>query len=243
MGIAIDSAVQELARDLVRSERVNGVWYVNLPMSYPDGSFVTVRIDPTSGGVRVSDAGFAYREADRLEAGESFGRVAKSIAGHLEASVADRTVFVVAEVDGLERAVMDVAEASWKIADKISSRVWDRDEERLPEPLRARLAALFGADRIEESANILGASTSNWNVSAVVRFSDHKAVFQAVSNNANSINKASTAFRDLSTLQSPPKLIAVVGSKSEIGVKLPLLYPAQIIEEGQPDELFLKAAS
>jgi hypothetical protein len=243
MGIAIDSAVRELARDLVRSERVDGVWYVNLPMSYPDGSFVTVRIAPASGGVRVSDAGFAYREADRLEAGSSFGHVAKNIASRFDASIADRSIFVVAEIDDLERAVMDVAAASWRIADKISSRVWERDEDRLSEPLRERLAALFGADRVEESADILGGSTTNWNVSAVVQFSDHKAVFQSVLNNANSINKASTAFRDLSTLPSPPKLIAVVGSKSEIGVKLPLLHPALILEEGQPDELYLKAAS
>ena len=37
-------AVSEAVADLVRTKRVNGGYFVNLPMLYPDGSFVTVRI-------------------------------------------------------------------------------------------------------------------------------------------------------------------------------------------------------
>jgi hypothetical protein len=67
-------------------------------------------------------------------------------------------------------------------------------------------------------------------------------VFQAVRNNGNSINKASTAFRDLSDLTVPPQLVAVVQSKEAIGPKLTLLAPARVLEEGQPDEVYREAA-
>jgi len=34
--------------------------FVNMPLVYPSGAFVTVRLTHTPGGVRVSDSGFAY---------------------------------------------------------------------------------------------------------------------------------------------------------------------------------------
>jgi len=68
-------------------------------------------------------------------------------------------------------------------------------------------------------------------------------VFQAVSPYANSIYKASTAFRDLGALDHPPKLIAVVRDKLALGNKLALLAPGRVIEQQQGDDLFQKVAA
>jgi hypothetical protein len=65
-----------------------------------------------------------------------------------------------------------------------------------------------------------------------------------VSENANSINRASTAFRDLSGLGNrAPKLIAYVRSKQALGSKLSLLSPARIVEETQTNDVLVKAAA
>lgn len=244
MAAETDRAVEAVARDLVRAERINGSWYLNLPMLYPDGSFVTVRIDQAPGGsVRVSDAGFAYREADRVEASRSFRRAANAIAESADVSVGDKSIFVVAHIDELERAIADVAQASWKIADRICQRVWDGEGDELPASLKDRLEKLFGASSLQEGAKILGKSTNEWEVSAAVKLPDHLAIFQTVRDHANSIYRAATAFSDISQLPSPPRLIAVVQSKEALGSRISLLAPAKVIEEEQPDSLFLRAAA
>ncbi len=64
----VAEAVQSTARDLVRAQQIGESWYINLPILYPDGSYITVRVDQTPGGIRVSDDGFAFCEAEDLEA-------------------------------------------------------------------------------------------------------------------------------------------------------------------------------
>lgn len=192
---------------------------------------------------RVSDAGFAYREAERVEAARSFRRTANAFAESADVSIGERSVFVVAPIGEIERAITDVAETSWKIADRICRRVWDGESDELPPSLRERLEKLFGSERLQEGAKIQGSSTNEWEVSAAVKLNDHVAVFQAVHDHANSIFRASTAFRDISLLPSPPRLIAVVQSKEALGIRIALLAPARVLEEEQPDALFLKAAA
>lgn len=243
MASDVEDAIRKAVEDLTRAERINGVWHVHLPMLYPDGSFVTVRIDQAPGGVRVSDAGFAYGEADRVDASRSFRRTANKIAEETGVCVGERSIFAHAHLDSIESAVIDVAETSWLVADRVCKRVWEGEDGELPPALRDRLARLFGAGRVEESAKIRGSSTSEWDVSAVVRFDDHVAVFQAVRDHPNSIYKASTAIRDLSLLSAPPRLIAVVDSKEAMGVRMNLLSPAKVLEAGNPDDIFLRAAA
>ena len=240
----VQRSVESTVRDLVRVEKVNGACFVNLPMLYPDGSFVTVRIDQTHKGLRVSDAGFAYREIEDFDGKRSFRRVANGIAESLGVEIGDRIIFTETVLDQLHRSICDVAEASWRVADQIWQKKSVEDDAELTEGLTLRLKKLFGDDRVsEENSTIVGASTTEWEVSAVVSLDDHKAIFQVIVDHANSINKASTAFRDLSQLEPRPRLVGVVKSKQELGSKLALLAPAKIIEEAQPDEIFMRAAA
>jgi hypothetical protein len=42
----VESVVNRVARTLVRHQRIAGASYLNLPILYPDGLAVTVKIDP-----------------------------------------------------------------------------------------------------------------------------------------------------------------------------------------------------
>lgn len=236
-------AVEAAVRDLVRTRRTNGALYVNLPMLYPDGSFVTVRIDHSAAGVRVSDAGFAYREADDVGAARSFKRTAKGFIDETSVQIGDRLLFSDASIDTLERAICEVAEVSWRVANVISARALEEEDVQLSDELATRLKAIFGDENVEAGAEVVGNSTTVWPVTALVKKDGSPIVFQAVSDHANSINRASTAFRDFSTLDRPPRLVAFVRSKAALGSKLALLAPSRIVEEAQGNDNLARAAA
>jgi len=240
----VERTVEEVARELVRLRRVNGSSFLNLPMLYPDGSSVTVKIDQVAGGLRVSDNGFAFREAEDSGAIRSFGQTKKSVAEEFGVQFGGKAIFLDTECAGLFEAICDVASASWQIVARVYSRLPDDTEIEFEEEISARLKSLFGASHVEENKDLAGASSISWPVSAVVNLEDHKTVFQAVGDHANSINRSATAFRDLSLLPNPPRLVAVVRDKTALGARASLLVQASahIIERGNPDVLWRAAA-
>jgi hypothetical protein len=240
---SLDDAIKTMAAGLVRHSRIDRSHFVNLPILYPDGSYVTVRIEDVKSGVRISDAGFAFRQADDIGASRSFKRTAKKIAEAADVEMTGNVLFVETSINELERAVLDVAETSRRAAAKIWQKYFDEDDGGLSDELKERLAKVFGPSAVEEDTNILGSSTTNWDVSAIVKFPSHTAVFQSVTVHSNSVNKASTVFHDIAALERPPRLIAVVRNKAEFGTKLALLAPARVIETDQADEIFMKAAA
>jgi hypothetical protein len=240
----VERTVETVARDLVRHERVNGSSYLNLPLLYPDGSSVTVRVDAVETGLRVSDNGFAFREAEDANAVRSFGQNKKGIAEEFGVNFGQKVIFLDTTRDNLFEAVCDVAAASWQIAARVFSRLPDDDEVEIEEELGERLKKLFGGPQVEERKELHGASSVAWPVSALVSFRDHKTVFQAVGSNANSINRSSTAFRDLSLLPNPPRIVAVVQDRAVLGARASLLTQAsaRIVERSQPDNFWEAAA-
>lgn len=238
-----ERVIDDTVKDLVRSRRVRGAIFVNLPLIYADGSFVTVRIDQGGGGFRVSDAGFAFREADDIGMSRSFRRTANRIATPRGVEVGDAFIFRDARAQELERAICDVAEVSWRVVDALSERAFEEEDVGLSDELNSRLRAIFGEEKVETGVDLIGASTTPWTMTALVTVDGSQAVFQAVSDNANSINRASTAFRDLSTLAKPPRLIAFVRSKESLGSRISLLVPGRVVEEMQGNEFLARAAA
>lgn len=239
----IEQAVEAVARDMVHVRRVNGAVFLNLPMFYPDGSHVTVRVDRTASGMRVTDAGFTYREAaDIGVTKQAFGRVVNKLAESAGVSVEDRALFTEANEATLERSVYDVAEVSWRAVHVFYERAFEEEETQLSDDLTARLKAVFG-NKVEVDAKVVGTSTTEWPVTAMVELGGTPVIFQAVTGNSNSINRASTAFRDLSTLDDPPRLVAFVRSKAALGSRLALLAPGKVLEEAQPNDYFIRAAA
>jgi len=241
----LDSMIRKALDELVTVRRVNGVPFVSLPFCYPDGSFVTIRIDPAVGGYRVSDAGFAYHEATEMGFSKSaFSRTANRLGEDADFEIDNRIVFAVSEPGGLSAAISDVAEGSWRIASIFGSRFEENDdEEEIAEALSRRLASIFGEEKVEVDPIMLGASTTDWKMSAKVQSGDRLTVFQAVSPNPNSINRASTAFRDISNRDNPPQLVAVVEDFAALGKRKPLLAPARLLLAQDSDDKFRKVAA
>jgi hypothetical protein len=242
------SSVAEVARTAAASLVSVKDWgsssFISLPLIYPGGGFVTVKLERVkSGTIRVSDNGFAFRELESIGAQRSFGKMAPGIIEPLSVEVDRRRVFVDVAFDQVERAICDVAIASWQIADRVVGRAAEQDEIEIQEYLKDRLVSIFGTEKVEPDYKLVGPSTTEWDVSAVVKLSDHMAVFHAVANQPYSVFRTSAAFHDLANLPKPPTLTSVVRSKQAMGAKFALLAQAgRVIEEEQDDKVYLSAA-
>lgn len=216
--------------------------FINMPLAYPSGAFVTVRLMHVRDGVRVSDSGFAYREADSFGAGRSFSKTAQSIAEEYDIEVGKRSVFIDVPEHQVERAILDVSAASHAIASRIVSRIAGEAEATISEELHDRLGKLFSNTRYDES--ITGASSTEWEVSAISDHDGVAAVFQIVTNYPVSVFRTSTAFHDIAALENPPRLISVVASKKDMGKHYSILAQAgRVVEIGQSNETFIRAAA
>lgn len=239
----LKSTVEDAVRDLVCVQHWGDASFVNLPLINPDGSNVTVRVKRIGGGYQVDDAGFTYRDLKRVGEDRSFFRAASKAAEREELAVDGKMILVRVSADELTRAICDVGVAAWQVLDKVFSRISEQEAE-IEEDLRERLAGIFGPAKLDEQQSILGVSTNTWNVSAIVRSEGKLAVFQAVGDHANSIYRASAAFHDLAALPDAPTLVSVVRDKQALGPKLSLLAQAgRVIEEGQPDDVYRRAAA
>lgn len=233
----VRAAVEAAARGLVNVRHWGGVSYVSLPLFGPDNSPVTVRVSKDMTGFRIDDAGATHRELERFGMGRSFSSTAPHVVARDDLSIIDKVVVGYADENDLERAIMDVGLAAWSITDRIYAGVEDASEEHLEDSLRERLVRVFGAASLEDRQKISGSSSTEWEVAAVLRVGDHLAVFQAVSDHANSVYRASTAFHDLAALPIAPSLVAVVKSKEALGSRLGILSQvARVVEEEQSDD-------
>ena len=230
-------------RDLVRVSHWGSSSFINLPLVFPDGSGVAVKLDFIGGDVRVSDNGFAYRVLEAIGAQRSFAKTAASIAESCELKIDRRTISVDVSPDFVPNAICEVATASWLVADRVFRRLPDEESEEIKEHLLDRLATIFPESLVREPT-LKGASSHPWELSAVVSHGGHPTVFHAVGSHMQSVNKASTSFLDLANLSTPPRLVAVVKSKPDMAEKLTLLAQAgaHIIEETQADDDYRRAA-
>lgn len=241
--IELSELTSRIVPSLVSYQTWADASFISLPMVYPGGSFVTVRLTHVKDGVRVSDSGFAFKEADSFGAGRSFPYYARSISENYDVKVGKRTVFVDVRPHEVERAIFDVSAASLAIAEKIVEKASQDTEINISDALHDRLEIIF-REKVSFEAKLIGASQTEWDVSAVTNVDDQVTVFQAVTNWPVAVYKASTAFHDLAALENPPNLVSVVSSKEAMGKNYSILAQAgRVIEVGQPDGTFIKAAA
>jgi hypothetical protein len=253
--VSIAAAAENAVRDLVRVTHWGRSSFVNLPLIYPDGSSVTVKLDPVREGpgtdsllidglVRVSDNGFAFRILESIGVQSRFGRAARAIAKRNELAVDKHIIFADVGLNSLSRAICDVAVASWVVAEEAFLRAAEEDHTEFDETLRDRLQTIFPERVDTKTRELRGASATLWRVSAIVGLEEGRmAIFQTVGKTPLSVNTASTSFLDLGGLEPAPNLIAVVRKKSDLGSRLGLLSQAggRVIEEAQPDDVYERA--
>lgn len=240
----ITRAVEKAAAELVRVSHWGGASYVTLPLMMPSGSSATVRISGDKAGFRVDDGGFAYRELEAIGAERSFPKAAAKYAAFEELQTDRRVIFTHAKEAELVRSICDVGTASHAVVEDVYRRLGDEGAAEIEDYLRERLEAVFAGSRIEPDEEIKGASSHAWRMSAAVHLPSGLIVFQAVPNHPYSIYRASTAFRDLGELPSPPKCVAVVKDMAALGDNLNVLAQAgRVIQGDQSDDTYRMAAA
>lgn len=236
--------VETVARELVRVRSWGEASFINLPLLFPSGTAATVRVQPIAGGFRVDDAGFAYRELESVGAERSFPKAARKVAEAEGLMVNTRLLYADVSEDALFRGICDVGAASRDLVERVYGKLAEHEEAEITDFLQERLEHVFGKARVDGDAKVTGSSSNEWEVSAVVHTDSGLVVFQAVSGNAYSVYRTSTAFHDLRELPNPPKRIAVVKDTEAMGAKLAVLAQAGMVIQGdQPDAVYQTAAA
>lgn len=239
----VATAVEATVSRLLSTRHSDRVSLVSLPMFYPSGAAITVSVEPARERFYVTDGSFAFREAAMIGGESIFNRIARNVADFFGVEVTSRTLSVIAERDQLAGAIADIAAASGRVAHAIVERVANRHENEIALHLYQRLVAIFGPPRVEPEAKIVGASSKEWDISALVHLEDHTVVFDAVANHHASVYSSATKFHDLALLEKPPVAVSVVRDKKALGAFVAILAQAShVIQDNVPDEVFARAA-
>jgi hypothetical protein len=160
LATVVDSAV----RQLVSVSNWGRSSFVSLPLFYPGGGAVSVKVERSSNNLfRVSDSGFAFVEVESLGAERSFPKTGSRIATEERVNVNRRLVFADARGDQLAMKIAKVGLASWKIAHHICEKAAMREEAIIAEGLYDRLVAIFGEANVKpEGITLPGMSTNIW---------------------------------------------------------------------------------
>lgn len=241
---SFEAAIENAVRQLVSVRHWGSAAYINLPIYYPSGTAVAVKVEPSRSGFRVSDGSLAYREIEQIGGERGFANNARILASEIGAITDKRSIYLDCDPEGLAGAIADIAEASARIAHKIAARVVGKGDAEIADHLYERLKLVFGTMRVERCVKIQGPSTKEWEVDALVNLDGQTAVFQAVPNHHVKVYSTAAMFHDLAVKERPPVTISVVHDKTEMGAYFGILSQAgNVIEEGQSDNAYEKAAS
>jgi hypothetical protein len=237
--------VDSVAREIVSTRHRHDGSFISTPLLYPSGSTVVVKISEQAERYFVTDMGLGYQEADLMGAGNIYSRQARIIAGTAGVGFDSQAFFIVeATGDQLPSAVVTVANCSQEAVSMAAFRLAERRNVDETEKLYERLVGVFTRPRVTKDAEIAGASTTKWPVTALVKpETGRMTVFEPVRNHHVSITNASAKFHDLKELEQPPNRIAVVHRKSEFGTWLGVLTQAASVIDGDvPDEIYIQLA-
>jgi hypothetical protein len=234
-----------VARDLASSES-SGMEsaMVQMPLLYPSGSSVVVRIDIMDTDYFVSDMGLGLQEAEMMGAPRTFKNSAVHIAENAGIQFDQHSFFVArASREQLVGAVTTIANCSLEATIVTAHKIAEDKADNAVEILQQKLTDIFTAKSVARDVEIRGASATAWKVAASVRVGDHYSLFDFVSPHPNSVAAAVTKFVDISELQNPPKRVAVVRDKSRLGTRLTVLArTANVIEVTAPERVFRNLA-
>ena len=217
VGEKIAHLVEEAIARMVSAEHFRAGSLVSMPMLYPSGASVVLEITAQQGRCFVSDRGGGYQEAEFAGATRIYATEAERLAREAGIKFDGRDMFV-AEVsfDMLEGALVIVANCSQTAASLSTLRSADKTHNELRDELLLRLSKIFPIENIDRKGEISGPN-HKWKVSAVVSGVKGRSAFDAVSSHYNSVVNTTAKFHDLARLSVPPKRIAVLRSRKELG--------------------------
>jgi hypothetical protein len=126
----VQAATDSVVKSLLQARHWEDCSFINLPISYPGGGDVTIKVTLNRSGFRVSDNGFAFREAEAYGLNEEkFSYVLSKIVAGTDLNKSQRTIYLDTDFSTLYGAICEVASASWRAAERIASNNEDDDED------------------------------------------------------------------------------------------------------------------
>jgi hypothetical protein len=241
---AFQDVVDGVARTLADVRHVHDASFISLPVMDPSGSLAIIRIEPHHDGrFLVSDMGLGFEEADIMGAGRLFTHSASGVAVRAGVHFDRHTFSIGVRKEQLVDAVSVIAACSQEAVQAATFRLDEKKRADTADRLCERLYRLFTPANVERGATVTGASNTPWTVTALVRADKHKAIYEPVSEHANSVASALAKFVDLNQLEHPPARIAVVRKKEALGTKLALISTvANVVEEDVSDQVLERLA-
>lgn len=241
------AVADEAARALVQVRPGPGAdARVMLPILYPSGSFVTLRI---GGGPRdfvITDDGAAAREADMAGATEFFHRAARETAERSGVRFDGNELFEIeAPADNLPGFMAIVADASRRAAQLVAERHAERLDRRLKVGLADRLKHVFGEKHVDARPQVSGASSHAWPFDAAARVDGRTILFAAVTPSAVSVSSAYLKLDDVRRLTDAPRTVAVLTRPAAFreDQRLILGRAARIVDASASDDTFRRLAA
>lgn len=231
-----DAGVRKAVAGLVRASAWGNAYLISVPLVYPSGTTVGVKIVPSQGGYYVTDAGLGFREAEGYEAQRSFGSHAGRIKDRVGVEyTTDHELRMFAMERQLTAAIRRVSYASHRAAMKAFNSLPDACEQEIGAVLYQRLRDTFGEDNVEGEQKLAGGSNIEWPFAAQVVQGKRRVLFDVVSPQWTSVVAAKSKFSDVRHLGRNTIPVAVVDSIDAMGKWLPLISQEAEVIEGDVD--------
>jgi hypothetical protein len=241
------AVVDELMRELVSADHRPEASFIQTPLLYPSGATVVVRVDEHASEFFVSDMGLGYQEADMMGASLTYARHARHIADSAGVRFDEHAFFTLQVArDQLAGAVMTIANCSLEATTVAAYRLAERKTADEADLLYQWLITIFEPNSVVRNAEVVGASSTRWPVSSIVRGVGrrHATIFEPVTSHHASVAAVTTKFHDIARLDNPPNRVAVVRSKEEMGTYLSVVaQAADVITRDAPSQTLVKLAA
>lgn len=236
--------VREAVARLAGAREMDGRVVVDLPIMYPSGAMVVVQVERNGDKVLASDMGYGLVEAELSAAEEFYGVSATRAAEEFSVGFDGYAIFALwVSIDRLESAIVCVGNASSRAAAEAVRRASDIQSRSQNERIFDRIAKVFGKKSVARKTEIPGRHAS-WDAHNVIVFPDRRrAVFEYMTNHANSISNKFMMFSDIKAVDDSISLNSVVKSLDDLGEKAQLVGDvANIVPMRATDDQFRRFA-
>ncbi len=245
VSLEIEAAMRRLTSGVRHSEGT----YITLPVLYPSGAKVVVRVSEqrTENQTKffVTDFGLGFQEAELMGIDRGFSRVARIVAERSGVGFDEHAFFAVqVDLERLPGAISTIASCSLEAVTTALVRTSEKASVGIARILVEKLEAVFGAERVKRDETLSGDSGHDWTVAATVQSAKGRVVFDVATKSPISITTVATKMDDISRLKSAPRRFVMVQSTEELGSYLGVLaHHASIIEPSANENYLIKLVS
>ena len=243
--INLKATADDVVRALAYARGSDTDAVITLPIMFPSGRAVTIKLLGGPLKFTVTDDGATMREADLMGAADICRREARKVADETGVRFNDWELFEAeCEMDRLAGMTAIVANAASTTLMRTADKFAERFAMRRREELSVRLGRIFGERAVAKNVEVPGASNKLWNFDARVALpSGRSGLFTVVTPSQTSIAFAYSKIDDLSRATPRPYLAAVLDGKLAADDKALLSRAAnRLFLVDQPDDDFRIAA-